>query len=202
MPSRRPNIDYSHLLRTTSSAYFLNRKGLNNDLPYFIYPYDADLEQEAASMRKLLIEALTKESVSVLEINLFDLVHDVLEERQLWQPIIENEQDLSKPELLDTLQSVLDPKDYLVPAIAQKLEIAAPQLLILSGVGTVFPYIRSHNLLSNLQSAASQQLTLMFFPGDYVFTATSGATLNIFGLRQDDRFYRAINILDYEALDK
>jgi hypothetical protein len=37
-------------------------------------------------------------------------------------------------------------------------------VLFLSGVNEVFPYIQSHNVLSNLQSTAKEKPTIMFFP--------------------------------------
>ncbi len=190
---------FDRLLEIMSGELFLKKRGLANELPYFILPYDPKLEIEATGVRKLLLRRLAERSVSVLDVNLYDVCKSILEERGLWDRLLERETEIDKGAFLETLQSVLDPQKYLVPAIVSLVNKARPSLLILSGVGEVFPYVRSHALLTNLQSAAGDQLTVMFFPGDYTFSPASGATLNIFGLKQDDRFYRAINILDYEV---
>lgn len=86
-----------------------------------------------------------------------------------------------------------------MPAIAAKLQTAELDVLFLSGVGEVFPYIRSHNVLNNLQSTAKEKPTVMFFPGSYTHSLETGASLDLFGKLHDDKYYRAFNIYHYEA---
>jgi hypothetical protein len=93
----------------------------------------------------------------------------------------------------------LDPETNLVPAIATKLKNNDFDILFLSGVGEVFPYIRSHHVLNNLQSTAKEKPTLMFFPGAYTHTLESGASLDLFDRLHDDKYYRAFNIFHCEA---
>ena len=69
-------------------------------------------------------------------------------------------------------------------------------VLFITGVGEVFPFIRSHNILNNLQKEAKQKPTLMFFPGEYKHSLETGAALVLFGRLEDDKYYRAFNILD------
>ena len=66
-------------------------------------------------------------------------------------------------------------------------------VLFISGIGEVFPYIRSHNVLNNLQSAAKDQPTIMFFPGKYRQEIATGASLNLFGRLHDDKYDRAFD---------
>ena len=63
----------------------------------------------------------------------------------------------------------------------------------------VYPYIRSHNVLNNLQSTAKDKPTVMFFPGRYTHALATGASLELFGMLHDDKYYRAFNILNYEV---
>lgn len=72
-------------------------------------------------------------------------------------------------------------------------------VLFLSGIGEVFPYIRSHNVLNNLQSTAKNQPTILFFPGEYRHSLEHGASLELFGLLHDDKYYRAFNIYEIQA---
>ena len=72
-------------------------------------------------------------------------------------------------------------------------------VLFISGVGEVFPYIRSHNVLNNLQSTAKDRPTVMFFPGTYTQSLETGASLDLFGRLHDDKYYRAFNIFHVEA---
>ena len=135
----------------------------------------------------------------MLEINLYDLSIEILKDRGIWEQIIEMEPTVSKDELKELLQGVLDPETNLVPAIATKLKNNDFDILFLSGVGEVFPYIRSHHVLNNLQSTAKEKPTLMFFPGAYTHTLESGASLDLFDRLHDDKYYRAFNIFHCEA---
>jgi len=97
------------------------------------------------------------------------------------------------------LQNVLDIKGHLIPEIGERLAQSDHDVLFLSGVGEVFPYIRSHNVLNNLQSTAKDKPTVMFFPGEYRHSLEQGASLELFGLLHDDKYYRAFNIFDIQA---
>ena len=81
-----------------------------------------------------------------------------------------------------------------MPKIQSKIEAANANVYLLTGIGQVFPFIRSHNVLNNLQNIAKEAPTIAFFPGDY-----NGHTLNLFGLLKDDNYYRAFNIEKIEA---
>jgi hypothetical protein len=54
-------------------------------------------------------------------------------------------------------------------------------------------------VLNNLQSTAKTKPTVMFFPGEYRFSLEHGASLELFGLLHDDKYYRAFNIFETQA---
>lgn len=177
---------------------FLSKQGLGNEIPFFICPYEPALECAIASSRHSLATRLAGAGIKILEVNLLDVALDLLRDRGILEHVLQFEPEHERLELKELLQSVLYPQDHLVPAILARIE-RAPDILIISGVGEVFPFVRAHAVLNNLQSAAGQQLTVMFFPGTYTHALESGATLDVLGLRQDDRYYRAFNILEYEV---
>lgn len=167
-------------------------------MPFFICPFPPN---EAVAMERLqrqLIHRLEQAGVRILEINLYDLAIALLHERGIWEQVFEIEASVSKVELQELLQGVLDPEAHLIPAIAARLETEPFEVLFLTGVGEVFPYIRSHNVLNNLQRTAQDKPTLMFFPGTYTHSLESGASLDLFGRLQDDKYYRAFNIFHCE----
>jgi len=88
------------------------------------------------------------------------------------------------------------PRTYLVLALNE--DELRPGGGFITGVGEVFPYIRSHNVLNNLQSVAKTHPTVMFFPGEYIHSDDIGSALELFGCLEDDRYYRAFNIYDYQ----
>ena len=187
---------YQKLLAVVSSDSFLNNQGLNNEVPFHICPYEPSIQNELNQTVRQLKNALTDKGVKALEVNLYDLVIEILKEEGDWEWFLENETTMNRERLKEELQGVLDVESVITLAIAAKMEQEAYQVLLLTGVGEVFPYIRSHNILNNLQKRAKEQPTLMFFPGQYQHSLERGASLVLFGKLQDDKYYRAFNILD------
>ncbi len=213
--SNQPLPDrFNHLLNVIGSQRFLEMKGLNNDLPFYVCEYkpaeNFDMErmrrQLASNLAAKHIDCLGGRGVRVLEINLYDLCVELLKAREgsgdgqsVWDQILQIETDIEKDALKELLQNVLDIREHLIPAIAARLDAADFDVLFLSGIGEVFPYIRSHNVLNNLQSTAKTKPTVMFFPGEYRFSLEHGASLELFGLLHDDKYYRAFNIFETQA---
>ncbi|MFJ1258082.1 DUF1788 domain-containing protein [Cupriavidus sp. CuC1] len=205
---------FDHLLSVISSQRFLEMKGLNNDLPFYICEFKAVETFEMQRLQRQLINKLANlridclqgRGVKVLEISLYDLTIELLKAREgssegssLWNEILAAEADVEKDGLLELLQNVLDIKEHLIPAIGECLAQEDYDVLFLSGIGEVFPYIRSHNVLNNLQSTAKDKPTVMFFPGEYRHSLEQGASLELFGLLHDDKYYRAFNIFEIQA---
>ncbi len=194
---------FNHLFKVISSERFLHKQGLGNEVPFFICPYSPTDAIEMEGLRAQLSTKLANQGIQVLEINIYDLSIEILQERGIWNTILSRESSLSKEKLQELLQNTLDPEQNLIPAIAKRMQESEFDVMFLSGAGEVFPYIRSHNVLNNLQSTAKQQPTILFFPGAYTDSDTRGTSLDLFGKVQDenhyrDRYYRAFNIFHYE----
>ena len=187
-------VRFEHLFKVISAPRFRRKQGLGNEVPFFICPFKPE---EAVAMERsqhALINRLEKAGVQILAIDLYDLSIKILRDRGIWEQILEMEKSVSKEQFKELLQGVLDPEAHLIPAIADKLASADFEVLFLSGVGEAYPCIRSHNVLSNLQSTAKEKPTILFFPGAYTYSRESGASLDIFGRLHEDRYYRAFNI--------
>ena len=213
--SQQPLVNrFDHLVRVIGSERFLLMRGLNNDLPFYICEYRAGEATEMQRLQRQLINtlqnlsvpALSGRGVKVLDINLYDLCIELLKAREgsaagsrLWDEILAVEADTEKDGLLELLQNVLSIKEYLIPAIAERLQQTEFDVLFLSGIGEIFPYIRSHNVLNNLQSTAKTKPTILFFPGEYRHSLEQGASLELFGLLHDDKYYRAFNIYEIQV---
>lgn len=198
--ARRPIPErFQHLFAVISGQRFLKKQGLGNEIPFFICPFKPDDSVEIERQKLKLVNRLEQAGVRILEINLYDLSIEILKERDIWNRIVEMEATVSKEQLKELLQGVLDPEAHLVPAIAAKLTSTEFEVLFLSGVGEVFPYIRSHNVLNNLQSTAKEKPTVLFFPGNYTHSLQTGASLDLFERMHDDKYYRAFNIFHCEV---
>lgn len=196
---RRPlGEQFQHLLELIGSERFLKMQGLGNEVPFFICPFKPENAVEMERIQRQLTNRLAPLGVQVLNINLYDLAVECLKESGDWEWYLENEAGMSKQELKEDLQGILDSQDMLIPAIAKKMASAEFDVMFLSGIGEVYPYIRSHNVLNNLQSTAKHKPTVMFFPGEYTHSLENGASLDLFGRLHDDKYYRAFNIFHCE----
>lgn len=188
-----------HLFKVVTSQRFLTKQGLGNEVPFFICPYPAEEGLSMVEDRLGLVTRITHAGITVLDLSLYDLSLGILEERGILEQILEIEPGTDKGEIRELLQSVLDPKANLIPRIGDAIDAAPHDVIFLSGVGEVYPYIRSHNVLNNLQSTAKDKPTVLFFPGSYTHALATGASLDLFGRLHDDKYYRAFNILNYEV---
>jgi len=197
LPEKSLSDRFRHLHSVISGQRFLNKQGLGNEVPFFICPYRPEEHNEMVKMQSQLVNKLEQQGIRVLEINLYDLSIEMLQNREVWEQTLAVEKDVGKAELKEMLQGVLDAEKHMIPAIAARMADAEFDVMFLSGAGEVYPYIRSHNILNNLQSTAKDKPTLMFFPGEYTHSIESGASLNLFGVFHDG-YYRAFNIFHCE----
>ncbi|SMP85910.1 protein of unknown function [Epsilonproteobacteria bacterium SCGC AD-308-P11] len=190
---------YEHLLKVMSSERFKNKEGLGNEVPFFICPFKPKETPEVEKLHHQLANKLTQSGTPILEINLYDLAIDILKENDDWDYYLGEEGNMTKDRFKEELQSILDIETVFTPAIASIMKKSTFDILFITGVGEVFPYIRSHNILNNLQKIAKDKPTVMFFPGDYKHSLESGASLELFEKLRDDKYYRAFNIFHYEV---
>lgn len=187
-----------HVFAVISGQRFLRMEGLSNEVPFFIFPFDPADALEVAQSKKRLKNRLATVGVSVLEINLYDLSVEILQQRGVWDRLLELEPEQDKADFRELLQGMLDPELHIAPAVRAKLTERDYDVFFLTGIGEVFPYIRSHNVLNNLQSVSKDKPMLMFFPGRYQQSDTLGSSLVLFGQLKDDQYYRAKNIMEQE----
>jgi hypothetical protein len=189
---------FESLFEVIRSERFLERRGLGNELPFFISAYHPSLQNQVDTLVPQLAKRLTNHGVPVLSLNIYDLVVELLRSRGIWDRLVERESQIAKEQFLTTLRNVSDAKEQLVPLVAAKLSAAQCRVLLLDGVGLVFPFLRSHHVLENLQTVTRQTPTVLFFPGDYSVVEGKGSYLKLFGTLPDDRYYRAFNISDFQ----
>ena len=138
-----------------------------------------------------VLPALPKQvpSVRAGTVNLLTLVSDLLQERNLLEKAIEMQQSKGDESTLAALRSVLK-EDKLAQKIAAQFDIPNLDLLIRTGVGSVYPMLRTHTLLSALHPIMGNTPLLMFFPGKY-----DGHSLRLFNTLAEDHYYRAFRLI-------
>lgn len=180
---------FAHVLKVVSSESFLKMDALGGEIPFWIAPYDIEAHDQVEVEIKNLQTKLANMGIKSELIDLFELSCSIIEANIGLEKMFDVEKRKDKEKFKRALQSTVNIHDRLIPAIIERLSASEPQILLIKGVSSVYPFIRSHTVLNNLQSAVKHIPTVMFFSGAY-----SGNTLNLFGLMKDDNYYRAFNI--------
>ena len=81
------------------------------------------------------------------------------------------------------LATLLHP-NKIAPAFAQIAQPDQHDLVLVSGVGSVYPMLRAHSLLNNLHAVMGQTPVVVFYPGRY-----DGQSLRLFGRIKTDHYY-------------
>ncbi len=183
---------FKHLLTVIQMKKFLQMEALGGEIPFFISTYHPEQELEIAKAIGGLKNKLETKGIRILDLNLYDIAIDILNEQLGPGEIFEIEKQMDKAEFKNALQSVLDINEVVMPTIKTIIDKSNAQVYFITGVGNVYPFIRSHNILNNLQNVAKEAPTVMFFPGKY-----TGRSLELFGKLKDDNYYRAFNLDNY-----
>lgn len=166
-------------------------KRLGGELPLFIQPYPSTKQLEVESQIKRLSNRLGKKGITTVSINLYDLCMDILREEDVLDAILEGEQEIEKEDIISTLDSVLDIKSAVIPRIKDIIAESAPQYAFISGVGNVYPFVRSHGILNSIDELTDQCQLVLFFPGEY-----NNLQLKLFDKISDENYYRGHNLND------
>ncbi|MES2069247.1 MAG: DUF1788 domain-containing protein [Pseudomonadota bacterium] len=181
----------NQILPRVTSPDFLESKGLGNEIGFWIFDYPPDRELDMRSfLSGTVLPALTRHvpAIHADTIDLLQLATGLLEERNLLDKTMDMQLSKGDDSTLTALRSVLK-EDKIAQKIASQHDIANLDLLILTGVGSVYPMLRTHTLLSALHPIMGNTPLLMFFPGRY-----DGHSLRLFNTLADDHYYRAFRL--------
>lgn len=184
---------FEHLYQVISNQEFLRMESLGGEIPFFIAAFDPKQQIDVERAIRKLKNKLDTNGIPVLELNLYDIALELLNNELGDGEIFELEKTMDKRQFKEALQSILDINEVLIPKIKSLIENSSTKVYFLTGIGLVFPFIRSHNVLNNLQNVAKKAPTVAFFTGDY-----NGYSLELFGMMKDDNYYRAFNIANYK----
>ena len=185
---------FENLYKIISSPRFLKKEGLGGELPFFIHSFPVDKLSEVENNTEYLIKRLQNEGVEILEVNLYFLCIDILKREDIFDKIIVQEQSWSnKQRLLRILSGPLNIDTVVIPEIHKRLADSNSKILLLTGIGAAFPFVRSHTILNNLQTLVGNIPLVMIFPGTY-----NNQSLNLFDIIKDENYYRAHNLNEYK----
>lgn len=181
----------NELLPKLTSDGFLQGYGTANEIAFFIFDYPPEEELRIRDHINFLLKHLPRQKpgLNVAHINLFDFVLSYLQERNLLDKAIRMQIETGNDALLKALKGPLN-ETRLATRFAEEAKPESSDLVLLSGIGSVFPLMRSHILLSNLHSVMGNTPLVMFYPGKY-----DGQSLRLFGKLKSNNYYRAFRLI-------
>jgi hypothetical protein len=179
------------ILPRITSDEFLVARGLGNEIPFFIFDYPPEDELRVREHIAFLLEHIPKQKpgIRVKHINLFDFVVEYLKSRNLLDKALEMQRTKGDDALKKALAGPLH-ENKIAPVFAEAAQPDQHDLILVSGVGSVWPLLRSHTLLNNLHSVMGSTPLVMFYPGRY-----DGQSLRLFGKLQSNNYYRAFKLV-------
>ena len=182
----------NQILPRITSRDFLDSKGLGNEIGFWIFDYPPEREIDVRDfLSGTVLPALPKQvpPIKAATVNLLQLVTEILQERKLLDKTFEMQAGKGDDSTLAALRSVLK-EDRLAQKIATQYDVESLDLLVLTGVGAVYPMLRTHTLLSALHPIMGSTPLLMFFPGRY-----DEHSLRLFNTLAEDHYYRAFRLV-------
>ncbi|MFS0860637.1 BREX protein BrxB domain-containing protein [Paenibacillus taichungensis] len=152
-------------------------KGIGSEIPHFVFDYPAEDE---LIVRTYVEGLLKRTTLNIKEINLFEFLISLFEDDL--EELVAIAEEEGYTELSQAIQTVLEDQDLLVDAFIEEAD--GVELIFISGVGTVHPFIRSSHLLKKLSNHAFRTPILLFYPGYF-----SGVDLRLFNkFRHEDEY--------------
>lgn len=162
---------------------FLKMRGLGNEVPYFVFDYNPADELMVRNAIKYYTDKLP---VKIRVLNLFDLIIHLFEDIGGLEGLKQFEAEQGTEELFEAIRPTIE-EEQLVERIAEEAEEA--QVVLITGVGSVFTLVSTHELLNQLHARVTNTPIIIFYPGEY-----TGQGLSLFNRFESNGYYRAFSI--------
>ena len=171
---------------------FIEGRGLGNELSFYIFDYDPRDELKVRDHVDYLINDYFKaphHNRRIIEFNLYEMFLDITKEKNIYDKIFEMEEKEGKEFLYRALTTFARPEIFLDKI---KKEIGDHNVLFITGVGQIYPIVRTHNILNNLQDILEDKTpVILFYPGQY-----NEQDLQLFNKLKAENYYRAFRLVD------
>lgn len=169
------------------SEDFLNNRGLGNEVGVYTFCYDVRLKAQA---RRFLDKLKNDPALPcrIREENLYDILLAICTDKKILDAIPKMEERRGREQLMKRLSGVAS-----ADAFAQRMsaeENRPGDVLVITGVDEVYPFMRVHNVLDNIQHLFENTPVVVMYPGRF-----DGQTLSLFGTLTDGNYYRAFDLI-------
>ena len=169
---------------------FIDGRGLGNEISFYVFDYEPQNELMVRDYIKHIKKEFGYEGSNrrIIEFDLYKMLLEITKDKRIFDRIFEMEERQGKDQLFKAMTTFAKPEVFLRKI---KEQMDDYNVVFLTGIGKVYPFVRSHNILNNLQEVLDNVPVIMFFPGKY-----DGQSLQLFGKFKDDNYYRAFRLVD------
>ncbi len=176
------------LRKRIQTSDFLEGKGLSNEVNIHIFCYDPS---EEMTVRHFVSQLVLDQTLAcrVVECDLYRIFIEICADMDILDSIPEIEEADGSTFLLEQLHSAVDDNEF-IAKIQPSDNFRIGDVLLLTGVGEVFPFMRVHKILEAMQPYFSNVPILVMYPGEF-----DGNYLQLFNMLSPNPYYRAFNAL-------
>lgn len=169
---------------------FIEGRGLGNEISFYVFDYEPENELIVRDYIQLIKKEFNYAGSNrqIIEFDLYRILLEIAKERNIYERIFQMEKTQGQAVLFRAMTTFAKPDVFLQK---MKEQLGNHHIVLITGVGKVYPFIRSHNILNNLQEVLDNLPVILFFPGKY-----DGQSLQLFSRFKDDNYYRAFRLVD------
>lgn len=173
------------------SPEFLSGQGLGNEIGFWIFDYAPEDELSVREHVAFVSSMIEKKysALSMVNINLLECLVEYLGDRNFLDKAVQMQREKGDDAVLKALRGPLH-MDKFAPYVVDKYSAFSRDIVFITGVGSVWPLLRAHNLLNSLHSLLGHKPVVLFYPGEY-----NGQTMSLFGRIPSNNYYRAFKLV-------
>lgn len=166
---------------------FLEGNGLSNEVNIRMFCYEA---KDEMSVRHFTGQIMADQSLlcHLIEKNLYEIFLSVCEDKRILPRMGDMEAKKGKENLQKQIEKAVSVQAY-VDKICDR-EPEKGDVIILTGIGDVFPFMRIHMVLEALQPRVGRMPILVMYPGTF-----DGRHVKLFDRLPANPYYRAFNVI-------
>lgn len=166
---------------------FLEGKGLSNEVNIRIFCYDP---KDEMAVRHFTGKLTADKSLGcrIIEYNLYKVFLSICDDKRITEKIPELENKKGNKFVLEHMSRIANNIAFI-----EKMKYEPHQagdVVLVTGVGEAFPFIRVHALLDAMQPHFSNVPILVMYPGTF-----DGRYVKLFDMLTPNPYYRAFNVV-------
>ena len=166
---------------------FLEGRGLSNEVNIQMFCYDPKDEMQVRAFANQLMHS-DDLGCRLIEYNLYRVFLDICGEKGIADKVPALEAKKGSAFILGQLERVANTKEF-VRYMRNTLH-GPGNVVLVTGVGEAFPFIRVHALLEAMQQHFADVPVVVLYPGTY-----DGHQVQLFGRLEPNSYYRAFNTI-------